>query len=110
MKTYKNFEKQYIGDSDVACLIASGCGDGGVKSEVIRFGGDNSYHAYIVRGKDVEIGSHYRLVASFRTWINIYDDQGLTFTLHEYDSTINVYRAGEYGCIIQVISKDEEAL
>lgn len=43
MKTYKEFEKQYIGDSDIACLILVGCGENGIKLRELHFGEDNSW-------------------------------------------------------------------
>lgn len=50
---------------------------------------------------EIVIGSHYRKVASFSHWLKIYDDNEL---VTEYSaSEINVYRAGEYGCVIQLL-------
>lgn len=101
MKNYKEYEKQLIGGSDVAALILVGCGDNGLKTEILDFGEDGVYFAYIVEGNDVEIGDHYKKVATFNHWLKIYDDQGRTF--YEYGREFNIYRAGDFGCIIQVI-------
>lgn len=100
MKTYKDFEKQYIGDSDVASLILVGCGKNGLNLKELHFGQDASYHAYIVEG-EAEIGSHYYKVAEFESWMKIYDDEGLVKRFN--GKQIIVYRAAEMGCIIQII-------
>ena len=102
MKTYKEFEKQYIGSSDCANLILAGYVEGkGLDLKELHFGQDGAYSAYIVEGDDVEIGSHYSKVAEFTSWMKIYDDEELIKTFHA-DSII-VYRAAEMGCIIQLI-------
>ena len=66
------------------------------------FGEDGCYKAYIVT-EDTEIGSHYSKVASFTDWMKIYDDDEKTF--EKKAKKINVYRAGEFGCIIQIIQQ-----
>ena len=101
MKTYKDFEKKYIGGSDIASLVMVGCRrDEGLKTEPLFFGEDGAYYAYIV-DEETEIKSHYTKVAAFNHWLKIYDDDGLTFV--ENAKEINVYRAGQFGCIIQII-------
>ena len=76
MKSYKEYEKKYIGMSDIANLILAGSSDNGLKLAVLHFGMDNDYYAYIVDA-DAEIG--------------------------EFNANkISVYRAGEMGCIIQL--------
>ena len=101
-KSYKEFEKVYIGDSDIASLILAG---GGlytpIWTQTLSFGEDASYYTYVVNGKDVEIGAHYREVAKFKSWLKIYDDYELVKTFKA--NKIVVYRAGEMGCIIQLI-------
>ena len=102
MKTYKDFEKQYIGCSDIASLILAGCNEKkGLSLKELHFGGDGSYQAYIVE-EEAEIGSHYRKVAEFSTWMKIYDDEGLVKLFK--GKKIIVYRAAEMGCIIQIIN------
>lgn len=97
---YKDCDRAYIGDSDVASLTCTYFnGDKGVCSDVISFGGDNSYYAYICKD-DVEIGDHYRKVLSGRTWIRLYDDKGLTYQHHESGYKFDIYRAGDFGVII----------
>jgi len=101
MKNYKEFEQQFIGSSEIATLILVGCrGEEGIKTEQLHFGEDGNYKAYIVDA-NTEIGSHYRKVATFNYWLKIYDDEGLTYRINA--KKINIYRAGEFGCIIQVI-------
>lgn len=104
MKTYKDFEKQYIGSSDIAALIMSGYRNGdGLVTDLLHFGEDGAYSAYIVTETedDVEIGSHYSKVASFNNWLKIYDDTGLSYNVE--GSEINIYRSEMYGCIIQIV-------
>ena len=101
MKNYKEFEQQFIGDSDIATIILVGCrSEEGIKTEQLHFGKDGSYKAYIVDA-DAEIGSHYRKVATFNHWLKTYDDAGLTYKVDGKE--INIYRAGDFGCVIQVI-------
>lgn len=105
MKTYKDFEKTYIGGSDIASLILVGCRkDEGLKTEPLYFGEDGGYSAYIVNQtekEEIKIESHYTKVATFNHWLKIYDDDGKTFDCRGKE--INIYRAGQFGCIIQII-------
>ena len=104
MKTYKDFETIYIGGSDVASLIMMGLKETGRTLEFLNFGEDGEYYAYIVSRKEnepVEIGEHYKKVATFTNWLKIYDDYESTLDIK--GKVINVYRAGEFGCIIEVI-------
>lgn len=95
---YKFYEKKHIGSSDIASLTLRFPS----KAEVINFGGDGSFYAYVV-DENAEIGSHYTLEASGESWIKIYDDNGLSFDA--YAEKINIYTAGGYGCIIQLINR-----
>lgn len=105
MKTYKDFEKQYIGSSDIASLILAGYRKGeGFVTIPLHFGQDNSYSAYIVKGES-EIGSHYEKRAEFNSWLKIYDDEGLVSKF--CGNKIIVYRAAEMGCIIQILNAEE---
>lgn len=101
LKYYKDFPKEYIGGSDAAALLFAGSSENGLISQWVDFGGDSSYHAYIVEG-EAEIGAHYSFVIEFRHWLKIYDDISLVHTF--YAEKIKVYRAGCYGCIIQLIN------
>jgi len=100
MKSYKEYDKQYIGSSDIAALILVGITkEEGVVSVVLHFGGDDAYSAYIV-DEEAEIGNHYHKVAEFETWLKIYDDAGLVDTFEA--PRIAVYRSAERGCIIHI--------
>lgn len=105
MKSYKDFEKIYIGDSDIASLVLVGCkhnekGESlGASTELLHFGEDNSYRAYYVT-EPCKIGEHYRKVASFNSWLKIYDDTEKTFDVY---GDFNIYRAGMFGCIIEKV-------
>lgn len=108
MKSYKDFEKEFIGDSDIATLIMVGYDSkekGGVSLKKLNFGVDGNYQAYIVEGQ-TEIGSHYELVAEFTDWLRIYDDSSLVKEFHA--DVIKVFRAMEFGCIIQLLKEEKE--
>lgn len=101
MKTYKDFEKYYIGTSDIATLILCGWKEReGVVVKPLSFGQDDSYSAYIVKG-DAEMGEHYERIEEFSGWLKIYDDEELV--RHLKADRIIIYRAGEMGCIIQLL-------
>lgn len=100
MKSYKEYGKKFIGESDIASLVMVGFGTDDVETGMLHFGSDGAYDAYIVDG-EAEIGAHYEKVATFKSWFRLYDDGGLT--VKTYGREINVYRAGEMGCIIQAI-------
>lgn len=101
-KSYKEFEKENIGASDIASLILVGPGESGLQLKELAFGEDGAYDAYMVDGEDVEIGSHYKEVFEFKNWLKIYDDDGLVYRTNA--ERIKIYRAGEFGCIIQRIN------
>lgn len=100
MKPYDEYEMRDIGVSDVAALTLVGFNGKEVESHVLKFEGDGSYRAYIV-DENAEIGTHYTKEAAFESWMRVYDDLGLTW--EGYAQRINVFRAGDYGCIIQHI-------
>lgn len=96
MKNYKDYFKQFIGESDIACLTVRACGDVGT----IEFGEDGAYHARIVDG-DTEIPAHYeRVFETGEPWLWIYDDGGRVASLTNKNG-FGIYRAGDFGCIIQ---------
>lgn len=106
-KTYKDFNKCYIGSSDIATIIAVGFDADGkdgnyIKTGAIRFGSDGGYSAYYVDDANVEIGAHYDKVFECQTWLKLYDDNGLTLSVYKPGATISIYRAGNFGCIIRV--------
>lgn len=82
--------------------IFVGCDENGLKTSTLDFGEDGSYMAYVV-DEDAEIGAHYKKVADFKHWLKIYDDDELTYRVNAQE--INIYRAGDFGCIIQTIGK-----
>lgn len=88
--------------SDIAALILVGCDENGLKTSTLDFGEDGSYMAYVV-DEDAEIGAHYKKVADFKHWLKIYDDDELIYRVNAQG--INIYRAGDFGCIIQTIGK-----
>lgn len=98
MKKYDDFVKMPIGASDIAALTVRAVNN----VFDLKFGADGGYSAYIVDQPAV-IGNHYKRVARFESsWIRIYDDDGLVFYKRDNDANaINIYRAGEFGCIIE---------
>lgn len=100
MMSYKDFEKKYIGESDIAGLTFTGFTENGVEAHFLKFGADDAYEAYVIDGEDVKIGEHYKKVLSFKSWMNIYDDYNFINTFKA--DRIDVYRAGELGCIIHL--------
>lgn len=101
MKSYKKYSRRCIGDSDIAALVARGPGINctPINLAEINFGEDGTYMAYIA-DDDAEIGAHYRKVFECDSWITIYDDNSCTFRARA--DHINIYRAGEFGCIVQL--------
>lgn len=103
MKDYHAYKTVSLGGSDVATLIIAGCNDEGVVAKTLQFGYDGDYCAYLV-DENAEIGSPYTLEGTFLSWLTIYDDDSLVLHLHARE--IKVYRAGEYGCIIQTFGQN----
>lgn len=101
-RSYKEYDKVYIGSSDMAELVFRGCGGNHPYSALahVRFGEDGSYYAYVV-DENAEIGDHYELAYTCHTWLMIYDDEERTFNRRA--DRFDVYRAGERGCIIRMI-------
>ena len=95
-KSYKDFEKVYIGSSDIAALTLRSVYDVGN----IKFGGDDDYYAYEVFGNDVEIGAHYEKVFSGTDWLWIFGDAERAYNEYHYGMVVDVYQAGSMGCII----------
>lgn len=111
-KNYKEYQKKSIGGSDIATLIiaspgiSDGSGKGGDTGMLkeLWFGSDGSYSAYVV-DENCIIPDYYKLFSRSKSWIKIYDDAGLKF--NEYAKEINIYRAGDYGVIIQLLGQRE---
>lgn len=103
MKSYKDFEKIYIGYSDIGDLIIKNMD----KVEILHFPCDGEYHAYHVQTlscNNVKIPSHYHKVMSGTGELKIYDDKQLTYRqacfLDVKANHWDIYRAGDFGCII----------
>lgn len=101
MKSYKEFEKMYIGTSDGACLTVKNFDEKGilVAEDKLHFGEDGEYSAYITYG-DVSIGEHYKLMHKYSGKIVIADDEREVFVA--VADSIEIYQAGEFGCIIHL--------
>lgn len=98
MKNYKEFKKEYIGNSDIASLVLRAP----MKLQELYFGEDASYYAYIC-DEICEIGNHYELVFECKHWLKIYDDTEMTKEFNGKE--IKVYKAGNFGIIIQIIKE-----
>lgn len=100
-KTYKDYKKIYIGESDRAELTLRffNFEKKAIDHQGLHFGGDNAYSAYLIIDENVEIPKHYNLVFENKTpWLDIIDDTSvITFNNIE---NLKIYRAGDYGCII----------
>ena len=95
MKNYKEKTIQ-LGESDIASLVIRTANE----LTELKFGGDGIYKAYIVE-EDVEIPSHYTKVFETKSnWTKIYDDEEM---VSRFNRPLEIYRAGEYSCIIRII-------
>lgn len=94
IKSYKEFPKECIGESDIASLTLRGPDS----VAILNFGGDNYYQAYMC-DENASIGEHYEKAFESEHWLRIYDDYGLQKEIKA--EKITVYQAGSYGCIIQ---------
>lgn len=103
LKSYKEYDSVSLGGSDIAVLTFTGYTEkNGLVAKVLNFGSDGSYNAYLV-DENAEIGNHYELVLKFDSWVNVYDDMGV---VEQFKADhIKVYRAGDFGCIIQLINE-----
>lgn len=90
---YKDFNKVSLGYSDIASLVFRGP----KTLTEIKFGEDGHYNAYFVT-EEIDIPSHYTLVAESETWGKIYDDDSMVLSV--YADKISIYRAGEMGILI----------
>lgn len=97
MRNHHEYPKIYLGESDYATLIIAGAGNDNLCQD-LHFGIDGEYKAYLV-DEDCEIPEFYEFIAKFENWMKIYDDHILVNLIHADE--IKVYRAGDFGCIIQ---------
>lgn len=102
----------HLGYSDIGCLILVGITadsrkekDGWFTLKPINFGGDGEYGAWLI-DETVEVPEHYHLEFELKSWCKIYDDETLKATFHA--EQINIYTAGDYGCLIQLINKKDD--
>lgn len=97
-RTYKDCPKVDLGESDIASLTIRS----GLNISLLRFGEDGSYSAYECIGDGIEIGAHYTKIFTGFKWLTIYDDNGVAYNRYapEGFTAVDIYRAGEFGCII----------
>lgn len=84
-----------LGGSDIASLTVRFP----VNAEILSFGSDGCYKAYVVFNDEAEMPGHYRKVLSGEHWCKIYDDD--TMVLQVNGDTIDIFRAGEMGVLIR---------
>ena len=94
---YKEYPKMFIGDSATASLTVRYPHS----AKALHFKTEGICEAYVV-DENAEIGEHYKLVHSGRYWVRIYDDTSLSFSAAA--DSILIYRAGDRGCVIQLIN------
>lgn len=95
-KDHREYSRISLGGSDIASIILRD--SRGVRE--LRFGEDGSYSAYLVDA-ECDIPDYYTLEAECKSWLSVYDDSIKTFEVQNPKKIIRVYRAGEFGCIIQ---------
>lgn len=108
MKNYKE-NRKYIGNSDIASLrLLMFTEDGDFIDDVLNFGEDGVYHAYII-GEDVEVPSHYHLEKTSYGSITFFssDDEIVVLTnFGEIDYSkrgkMEIYTAGNFGVIVKL--------
>lgn len=104
MKSYKEYGGIPLGTSDSARIMLAGVKD----ARFINFGEDGFYHAYLV-DENATIGEHYKLQFEMdgSAGASVYDDVERMATIPRCD-VIKVYRAGNFGCIIQCINQKQD--
>lgn len=109
MKSYKSCPRIYLGTSDIASLVMSGFDKSvGHRVDVLSFALDSSYSGYLAidySSSLTQIPDHYHLKASYDHWLVIYDDDGKIFDFCSDGCHIDVYRAGDMGCLIHILLK-----
>lgn len=105
MRDYKENDA-FIGSSDIGAVICVGYQkDSGLTAQILNFCDDGRYTAHITENfKPDEIPEHYQKRLSFNGWLRIYDDDGIAYQTK--GQQIDIYRAGERGCLINVVSDD----
>lgn len=104
MTDHHSYRKEYIGESDIAALVVVSCTQfGGVSANILKFGEDHAYTAYIVDGDCDPISDGYdaEIFRGGRGWFKIYDDHGLAYH-NVFEHGLMIARRGELGCIIQI--------
>lgn len=87
-----------LGGSDIASLTLRSP----MQAATLDFVEDGDYRAWIVDDPSVVVPNHYKKVYSCEYWLKIYDDDGLQADFNA--KQIEVYRAGDYGCLIRLIN------
>lgn len=108
MRYYKDCPVLNMGYSDIAALVLVGFKENesaGAVSELLKFGSDGSYKAYIVP-EDTAIPEHYKKITTFNKWLKVYDDGQRIIEFRA--KKINIYRAGNFGMIVQLIESENE--
>ena len=91
----------FIGTTEYDSIILVGPQNNKIAAEVLNFSGSGNFTAILVEDNE-EVGSNYKLVAEFNSWLKIYDDNQLVWEI--WASKIKIYRADSVGCVIQLIN------
>ena len=105
MKNYKDFEKIYIGGSDIANITVRYCSKNDMKIKYfnLKFNEDNEYWAHFV-DEPAEIGAHYEKVFDEKIyWAHFIDDENVAAKIA--CGNLKIYRAGMMGCIVEFIEE-----
>ena len=103
MKDHHSYDKKYVGGSDIAALTCLSISNDGLIPELVRFGSDGEYMAYVVDA-ECSIPASYELTISHdgRGWMKLYDDDAKEFEAR-FENGFRIFRRGERGIIIQVL-------
>lgn len=110
-KFYKDYDAIYLGYSDIANITIRYCIDEedykGIQYKNIKFGEDGDYDAYLV-DENAVIGEHYIEVENVAGcgWLQIIDDAKKRFDCR-FKKGFKVFRAGNFGCILQILGGAE---
>lgn len=108
MTNHHDYQKIYLGESDIASLILVGITQARenkqaeLVAEILGFSMDGDYMAYVV-DEEAIIPDYSEKEFEFTSWMNVYDDDKRMARF--FADSIRVYRAGDMGCIIQTIGK-----
>lgn len=109
-RTYKAYPKQNLGNSDIANITVRYASDEIENNNYIHyfnlhFGSDGDYYAYLIDNDYCKIPQHYELVFDKDVyWADFIDDKEATYHINK-QCNLKIWRAGNFGCIIQIVQE-----